>query len=284
MGLAGVWADDFHHQIRRGLAGDTDGYFAPFEGSVAAIVDTAKRGWLRGGDPGGIEYSRFVYCIQNHDQIGNRAFGDRLHHEIDLATYRAASALLILLPQTPLLFMGQEWAASTPFCFFTDHGAELGALVTAGRRREFESFLDFAHADIPDPQAQETFAASQLRWNEISTEPHASMLRFYKRLLHLRQSETGSETAERSPQLQIEALDDETVLLRRNQMLAVIRLRGAGEVLMGAAEQEFDRIWDSEAPDFTTDSQPIQVDVKERRVRFSQPGAIIFRTKPVEQA
>jgi maltooligosyltrehalose trehalohydrolase len=284
MGLSGVWADDFHHQIRRGLAGDSDGYFAEFDGSVPSIAETAKQGWLRGGDPAGIEYSRFVYCIQNHDQIGNRAFGERLHHEIDLAAYRAASTLLLLLPQTPLLFMGQEWAASTPFCFFTDHYAELGKLVTAGRRREFESFTSFSRAEIPDPQAPETFTMSKLNWNELTAEPRASMLRFYKSLLRLRRSEANEDPFEHSPQLHIKALDDETVLLRRNRLLAVIRLRGAGEIRVECGAGELDRIWNSEEPPFATDNQPIHVEVKERKIRFSRPGAIVFRNAQVEGA
>ena len=116
MGLSAVWADDFHHQMRRGLTGDKDGYFAAFQGSTAAIVKRSSMAGCAASDPAGIDYPQFVYCLQNHDQIGNRALGDRLHHGMDAAAYRAASALLLLLPQTPLLFMGQEWAASTPFC------------------------------------------------------------------------------------------------------------------------------------------------------------------------
>ena len=113
-------------------------------------MKTIKRGWWRGqSDPAGVSYPQFIYCLQNHDQIGNRALGDRLHHGIDAATYRAATALLLLLPQTPLLFMGQEWAASTPFCYFTDHHDELGVLVSEGRRREFADFTGFGGTQIP---------------------------------------------------------------------------------------------------------------------------------------
>ena len=192
-GLSGLWADDFHHQMRRGLAGDSDGYFAQFDGTVTSLVNTIKRGWWRGqSDPSGIGYRQFVYCIQNHDQIGNRALGDRLNHVIGAPAYRAASALLLLLPQTPLLFMGQEWAATTPFLYFTDHHEELGVLVTQGRRREFEGFAAFAHSDIPDPQALGTFTASKLRWDEQTKEPHAGVLRLYQSLLRLRRMEAVS--------------------------------------------------------------------------------------------
>ncbi len=113
-------------------------------------------GGPRGTDPAGIALSKFIFFLQNHDQIGNRAFGDRLHQQIDPAAWRAASVLLLVLPETPLLFMGQEWAASSPFLFFTDHHAELGRQVTEGRRREFARFASFSDPSvrekIPDPQ------------------------------------------------------------------------------------------------------------------------------------
>jgi maltooligosyltrehalose trehalohydrolase len=204
-GMDGVWADDFHHQVRSALAGDRDGYFLDYRGSAEDIAATVRRGWFycgqqslflnrpRGSNPAGLAPSQFVLCIQNHDQVGNRAFGDRLHHQIDWAAYHAASALLLCSPQTPLLFMGQEWAASTPFQFFTDHHEELGKLVTEGRRREFERFKAFADPEtrekIPDPQGLETFLNSRLAWEERETDEHAATLRLYRDLLRLRRSE-----------------------------------------------------------------------------------------------
>ncbi len=273
-GFAGLWADDFHHQMRRTLTGQNDGYFASVDGSVPSIAKTAKRGWWRGSsDPSGVHYYQFVYCIQNHDQIGNRPLGDRLHHELDWAVYRAATALLLLLPQTPLVFMGQEWAASTPFLYFTDHHAELGSAVTKGRRQEFASFTAFSHAEIPDPQSTDTFHASKLRWEEVTKEPHASMLRMYRSLLRLRREQSDQTLS--SPDLQIEALDDDTLLLQRKCICAVIRLEGHG-----ATELEFgEPIWTSEDRQFTPNSQPIQVDHANSRIRFLRPGAIVFRTR-----
>ena len=138
-GLDAVWADDLHHQLRVGLAGDRDGYYADFTGSLEDVARTIRDGWFfqgqrsghfggpRGTDPTGAPPRRFVVCLQNHDQVGNRALGERLHHQVDLAPWRAASALLLLGPETPLLFMGQEWGATSPFLFFTDHNPELGA-------------------------------------------------------------------------------------------------------------------------------------------------------------
>ena len=130
----------------------------------------------------------FVLFIQNHDQVGNRPFGERLHHQIDIDRYAVASALLLLAPETPLLFMGQEFAASTPFLFFSDHHQELGRLVTEGRRKEFGGFRVFAdessQAMIPDPQAEATFLASKLKLEE--RERHSRVYTLYQRLLALR--------------------------------------------------------------------------------------------------
>jgi maltooligosyltrehalose trehalohydrolase len=283
MGLAGVWADDFHHQMRRALTGDAEGYFAAFDGSTRSIAKTIRRGWLRGSDSTGVRYPSFVYCIQNHDQIGNRALGDRLHHRLDAAGYRAASALLLLLPQTPLLFMGQEWAASTPFLYFTDHNKELGALVTEGRRREFAEFSVFSDASVPDPQSEQTFLASRLNWDEVSAPPHASVLRLYKSLLWLRRTEPALRTVDASPNLRIEAIDGDTLVLHRHKekgeagLLAAIRLHGSGEVDLSGQGIVSDPIWTSEDPEFALDSQTIQVKDGGRKVGFARPGAIVFR-------
>ena len=155
-GLDGVWSDDFHHQARRYLTGDSDGIFMDFAGTVADLATTINRGWLftgeysayrekhRGSDPAGIPPRRFVFCLQNHDRVGNRGRGDRLNHGVDPATFRAATVALLASPETPMLFMGQEWAASTPFHYFTDHDPELGRAVREGRAVEFRKYPDFA--------------------------------------------------------------------------------------------------------------------------------------------
>ena len=132
------------------------GSFATSEVPWPDLARTINRGWLfrgeysihrgyhRGTDPTGLDPAGFVFFIQNHDRIGNRALGERLNHQVDLATYRAATALLLCTPATPLLFMGQEWAATAPFLFFTDHDEELGRLVKEGRRHEFRDYAAFA--------------------------------------------------------------------------------------------------------------------------------------------
>jgi maltooligosyltrehalose trehalohydrolase len=227
-GMNAVWADDLHHQIRRALTGEKDGYYADYTGTAEDIATTLRKGWFfcgqpsprkrvpRGTDPAGLPPCSFVVCIQNHDQIGNRAFGERLNHQIDRAAYRAASALLLLAPQTPLIFMGQEWAASSPFLYFTDHSPELGKLVTEGRRKEFRHFTAFndpaIRTRIPDPQATKTFFDSKLDWAERDRKPHDGCLRLYRDLLKLRRTEAALKSG--GPH-DARASGDGCVLLRR---------------------------------------------------------------------
>ncbi|ATB35415.1 malto-oligosyltrehalose trehalohydrolase [Cystobacter fuscus] len=201
LGLDGIWADDLHHQLRRAFAGDSEGYYADYTGSVEDIARTLRQGWFyegqtsqvhkkaRGTPASELEPWHFVHCIQNHDQIGNRAQGERLGADVSPAAFRAMSTLLLLSPYTPLLFQGQEWNASTPFLYFTDHNAELGRLVTEGRRKEFAGFSKFSGNEVPDPQALETFTRSKLDWNEASRPAHAGVLALYRELLRLRARE-----------------------------------------------------------------------------------------------
>jgi maltooligosyltrehalose trehalohydrolase len=203
-GFDGVWADDFHHVVRVQMTNEREGYYANFQGNSTELAETLAHGWLfrgqiesatgepRGGDPAGLGAPQFIYCISNHDQVGNRAFGERLSHVTSAATYRAASALLCLVPQTPMLFMGQEWGTSAPFQFFTDHNTELGNAITEGRRREFRSFSAFRDPKlletIPDPQAPQTFLNSKLRWEEMHEPKHAGLLLLYWEFLELRRT------------------------------------------------------------------------------------------------
>ena len=306
-GLDAVWSDDFHHQMRRFLAGDHDGYFQDFDGMMPDIAATVRRGWFycgqysrffsqpRGTDPAGLIPSRFVLFLQNHDQVGNRAFGERLHHQIDLAAYRAAIALLLLLPQTPLIFMGQEWAASTPFQYFTDHHPELGKQVTKGRRTEFRSFAAFADAkireQIPDPQDPKTFQASRLLWEERDRQPHTSMLRLCKRLLTIRRTEPVMR-AQDAAQFEVMDLNKDTLLLLRSApsspaLLAVIRLRGSGlENLCGnpladAGERfKWTLMLTTEDAAFAPDGLPPHVEKAGPVIEFPRPAAVILKAKP----
>ncbi|MFC4452995.1 malto-oligosyltrehalose trehalohydrolase [Deinococcus sonorensis] len=227
MHLDAIWVDDFHHTVRVTLTGETDGYYGPFERGAAALAHVLQRGWVyegqnwplrdepRGKPADALEASSFVYFIQNHDQIGNRPKGDRLSHhpQVTPQAYRAASMLLLFLPMTPLLFQGQEWAASTPFQFFTDHHGELGALVSEGRRQEFGHFEGFDDS-VPDPQDEATFRNSKLRWDEQEQGDHAATLTLYRELLELRRSDSVLMDARRD---RLEAGHDGDVLWVRRQ-------------------------------------------------------------------
>jgi maltooligosyltrehalose trehalohydrolase len=235
LGFDGCWADDFHHVVRVMLTQDREGYYEDFEGTPNELVATLEHGWLyrgqsqkngriRGAESIALPPEDFVYCISNHDQVGNRAFGERLNHVVDAAAYRAASALLCLVPYTPMLFMGQEWSASTPFQFFTDHKEQLGRLVTAGRRREFQNFAAFRDPKlletIPDPQAAETFQRSKLRWGELSEPAHAGTFRLYQDFLAFRR---------RHPALRNRAREKWSVARLENGIIA-LSFRHAGEL------------------------------------------------------
>ena len=242
-GLDGVWADDLHHQLRRLTAGDREGYFRRFRGTVQDVATTLRGGWFRHessvAEQRGVPTSRFppsafVHCIQNHDQVGNRAMGERLSEDIPLPVYRALSALLLLSPYTPLLWMGQEWAASTPFQFFTDFPSEVGRLVTEGRRNEFKAFAAYADPTarqrIPDPQSRETFLRSRLRWEERDASPHQGMLALYRELLAMRRKEPALRTRDRAHFCVVQ-LGERAVALRRGSpgddaILLVVNLAG----------------------------------------------------------
>lgn len=204
-GLDALWADDFHHQAHVTTSGERDGYYAAYEPGATGIARCIRRGWLYEGEyspatkaPRGkpadtLPASAFVYCLQNHDQIGNRALGERIHQLIRTDAYLASSLLLLSLPMTPLLFMGQEWAASSPFLYFTDHNEELGRAIRDGRRAEFAHFGAFGEgelaAEVPDPQAEKTFRRSQLDWSERKAPEHARVLEFYRTALALRKND-----------------------------------------------------------------------------------------------
>jgi maltooligosyltrehalose trehalohydrolase len=220
-GFDGVWADDFHHTVRVANTHENEAYLGDFAGSLQEVVDTISHGWHYRGQrspckqaPRGTECvhlppEKFVHCIANHDQTGNHPFGTRVNRLVSPEAYRASSALVCLTPGTPLIFMGQEWATHTPFAFFTDHDAELGKLITQGRREEFKDFATFNDPAqlkrIPDPQQRDTFAASKLDWAEPGHQPHAGTLALYRACLRLRRMYAAFRPATRDT-WQIEAL------------------------------------------------------------------------------
>lgn len=206
LGMDAVWADDFHHHLRVLLTGEQDGYYSAYEPAATALAHAIERGWsyegqhyapwgrARGTRADALRPEQFVYCIENHDQAGNRAFGERLSQQVSPGAFAAASALLFFLPMSPLVFMGQEWGASTPFLYFTHHDQQLGALVSKGRREEFKSFRAFSDPEardrIPDPQDPRTFESSKLKWDERHTPPHARVHALVRDLLRLRREDS----------------------------------------------------------------------------------------------
>lgn len=250
-----VWADDLHHEIRRFTTGDREGYFAHYSGTIRGIENAYRYAWWRddstgraadmalGSESADFAPARFVQCIQNHDQVGNRAFGERIHHQITPAVYRAISTLLLTAPSTPLLWMGQEWAASTPFLYFTDHPEELGRAVTRGRREEFGHFSAFRDPilrdRIPDPQERSTFERSKLLWEEQEDPDHRGILRLYRELLALRhqnQALAGGGGRE----FPTSALGDAALAIRRErgEEQCLILLNLEGELHLDFGERE----------------------------------------------
>ena len=196
-GIHAQWSDDFHHALHTVLTGERDGYYADF-GSMADLAKAIERVFVydgsysafrrrrHGSPPNGILGHSFLGYLQNHDQVGNRAKGERSSHLLSFGRLKIAAALVLGAPFIPMLFQGEEWAATSPFLYFTNHeDAELGRLVTEGRRREFAAFS--AHSDdVPDPQALDTFERSKPAWDECSRAPHAEMLDWHRRLIRLR--------------------------------------------------------------------------------------------------
>jgi maltooligosyltrehalose trehalohydrolase len=198
-GLDAAWSDDFHHALVTVLTGERQGYYADF-GSVEDLAKSLEHIFIYDGQysayrdrthgrpaPPDISGSRFLGYSQNHDQVGNRARGERLSHLAGLDAAKIAAALVLLGPFVPMLFQGEEFASSAPFQYFTDHDEELGRLVSEGRKKEFVAF-GWDPEDVPDPQAEETFNNSKLDWSEVDSEPHKSMLEWYRALIRLRKT------------------------------------------------------------------------------------------------
>lgn len=197
--LDAVLADDFHHAVRVALTGERDGYFRHYEGALEEIGTALQDGWIHqgarrgemgGGSPtAGLPAPHFVFCLENHDQAGNRVDGLHLAGLVSRAEYRAASVLLLTAPERVLIFQGQEVATGRPFNYFTDHHEELGRQVTAGRHREFIHFKGFRdHPElIADPQLEATFRAS--KHDPAEARRNAWCLRLYTALLTLRRTD-----------------------------------------------------------------------------------------------
>ncbi len=204
LGVHAQWNDDFHHALHTAVTGESHAYYADFAVSpLTAVAKALRRVFFHDGTHSGFRGRahgrpvdltttpghRFLAYTQTHDQIGNRATGDRLGAGVPPGLLAAAAALVLTSPYTPMLFMGEEWGARTPWQFFTDHDdRELAAAITRGRRREFAEH-GWKAEDIPDPQDPATRLRSCLDWSEPAREPHAELLAWYRRLIALRHAE-----------------------------------------------------------------------------------------------
>jgi maltooligosyltrehalose trehalohydrolase len=198
-GLDAQWSDDFHHALHAALTGERSGYYADF-GSLAQIgvalehayvyagQHSAHRRRRHGRPASGVPGWRFLGYLQNHDQVGNRAHGERSGRLMSPGRLKIGAALVLCAPFVPMLFQGEEWAASTPFLYFTDHrDPELGRAVSAGRRAEFAAF-GWDPAEVPDPQEEQTFLRSRLHWAEVDQPGHVEMRDWYRSLIALRRT------------------------------------------------------------------------------------------------
>ena len=198
------WNDDIHHALHVILTGDRDGYYSdyadqPLKHLVRCLsggfayqgeTSTFRNGQHRGEPSADLPPTGFVSFLQNHDQVGNRAFGERITTLADPRAVRAAVSIVLLAPSPPLLFMGEEFGTQSPFLFFCDFKDDLAQAVAAGRRNEFARLAEFTdparRAGIPDPNDPKTFESSRLNWDELTQAEHCKWLSFYRRLLQLR--------------------------------------------------------------------------------------------------
>jgi maltooligosyltrehalose trehalohydrolase len=258
LGIDAQWSDDFHHALHVALTGERTGCYADY-GEHAALDDVAhalahgfvydgrssrQRGRTHGAPLGDASLARLLGYCQTHEQIGNRANGDRLSHLTSTERVMIAAALVMTSPFVPMLFMGEEWAASSPFLFFCDHEAQLAQSVRDGRRRELGAFGSTPD-DIPDPQAESTFVASKLDFAERARAPHAGVLQWYRDLARLRRRTPDLAAGAPMPKPRVE---DHALVVERGDVAIVANFaavaarttlpRAASRVLLSSTEIE----------------------------------------------
>jgi maltooligosyltrehalose trehalohydrolase len=244
LGCDAQWSDDFHHALHAALTGERDGYYADF-GSPEDVVTALTGAFVYDGRHSPYRQRRhgrpvrdlpataFLGYLQDHDQIGNRATGERSGHLLPPHLLEVGAALVLTAPFVPMLFMGEEWGASTPWQYFTDHeDAGLADAVRKGRREEFRAF---GWDDVPDPQDPATFHRSKLRWDEVERPAHAGLLDWHRRLIALRRTEPDL----RDGAFPEARLDGTRITVRRGGIEVVADLAGGavdatGDVLLAA--------------------------------------------------
>ena len=235
-GLDAQWSDDFHHALHAVVTRESFGYYEDF-GSLSQLATALTRGYVYAGEysrhrnrrhgrplPASVTGHRLLGYAQDHDQIGNRAAGERLSALVSPELVKVAAALVLTAPFTPMLFMGEEWAASTPWQYFTNHeDPELAEAVRAGRRGEFKAF-GWKHEDVPDPQHPTTIERSTLKWDELEVAPHADVLAWYRELIALRRSRLDLADG-RFDQIEVDFDEEERwLVVRRPSTVVAVNL------------------------------------------------------------
>jgi maltooligosyltrehalose trehalohydrolase len=266
--LDAQWSDDFHHALHTVLTGERQGYYADF-GSLADLAKALRGAFVydgrfsthrrrsHGRPPHDLEGDRFLGYMQNHDQIGNRAKGERSTRLMSTGRLKMAAALVLTSPFIPLLFQGEEWGATTPFLYFTDHkDPALAEAVRQGRQREFAA-MGWDPEEVPDPQARESFERSKLDWSEPSHPTHMDMLAWHRRLLELRRVES-SLTDGRLDGVQVHYDESKRwLVVERGRILVACNLGGEMQTIPLPAQKA--RILMASVPEGTLENDSISL-------------------------
>ena len=267
-GLDGQWADDVHHALHATLTGESAGYYGDFVG-LPVVAKVLREVFLHDGGwssfrerahgrpvPATVPGHRFVVYLQDHDQVGNRATGDRISATLSDGLLMVGAALVLTSPYTPMLWMGEEWGARTPWQFFSDHEGEIGEAVRQGRREEFAAH-GWATEDVPDPQAESTFRASRLDWSEPEQERHAALLRWARDLIALRRSRPELTDGRRDRVRVAYDPDGRWIVVQRGAVGVVCNL--SAERLVIPVEGTADRLLLSSAADSVISADKVEL-------------------------
>ncbi|CAA9408816.1 MAG: GH13_10 / GH13 / GH13_9 / GH13_11 / GH13 _8 / GH13_36 / GH13_37 [uncultured Phycisphaerae bacterium] len=313
-GMDALWNDDFHHSALVALAGHNEAYYTDYLGSAQEMLSSAKWGYLyqgqrykwqrkRRGTPAlDLPPTAFVHFLQNHDQVANSGRGFRAHQIAGPGHLKAVTALMLLMPQTPMLFQGQEWAACCTFHYFADHNPELNQLIKAGRAKEIGQFPSAATTEMEpflvDPGAEETFNRSKLNHAEKTAPPHAEMLRFHTDLLRLRREDPTFRRVQRRGDLDGAVIGPDALVLRyfgsnddysADRLLVVnlgrdLALDPAPEPLLAAPlGMRWATVWSSEDPRYGGSGTP-PVDTELEGWFVLGRSAVVCKPLPAEEA
>ena len=252
LGMPSQWSDDFHHSVHTLLTGEHSGYYEDF-GTVQHLAGTLKQGWYyagqysrhrrrrHGNQPPPFKGSNYVVCTQNHDQVGNRATGERLSSLVNFESLKLAAAANLLSPFVPLLFMGEEYGETAPFLYFTSHtDPDLAEAVRRGRSEEFRSFG--WKGQIPDPQAESTFLSSRLKHALAQEEPHRTLLRFHQMLMRFRREHSLGNVE--APSIKELASSKALVILQNVGRRQLLMLFNFGDASTGLGEEVPQGSWE----------------------------------------